>query len=70
MAREYDPRSNIVKMRTLKKVRRIAGRPVDIWHAKCLEDSHISTGDTEAEAVLHFNSHLNTKHPGKTIKKV
>ena len=64
-----DPPTGPVNVKFSKETRRIAGRSVDIWHARCQEDGHTSTGDTQAEAAKDFAPHMR-QHLGRTIKKV
>lgn len=57
-----------VRVKFTKSTRRIAGHDVAIWHARCQEDGHTTTGDTEAEAAKDFAPHMR-QHPGRTIRK-
>jgi hypothetical protein len=72
MAREYNPsprhKSDPVIMLVFSVERKIGNRKVNVWHAKCAEDKHDSTGDSESEAALGFQAHLSRKHAGRDVR--
>lgn len=58
-----------VQVKFSRETRRIAGMNTTLWLARCQEDGHATTGDTEAEAARDFAPHMK-HHPGRPIKKV
>lgn len=59
-----------VRVKFEKTTRTIGREEVTMHIARCLEDGHTATGDSQAEAARDFAQHLSHKHPNQQVKKV